>query len=177
MQNKTAILLCILFALLLLGCKNKPTQTTSNPSQAETKEQLIQANRLMVKKDKQRILGHIKRKNWDMTETETGLWYQILEEGNGDKAKTGSLVTLEYTLGLLDGTVCYTSKEKGPKTFEIGRGGVESGLEQGVLLCSEGSKVRLILPPHLGYGLPGDGDCIPARAILVYEIEVKTLKK
>ena len=59
------------------------------------------------------------------------------------------------------------------KQFRIGQGGVESGLEEGVLLLlHEGDKATFIMPPHLAHGLPGDGNRIPARSIIVYEVEL-----
>ena len=55
-------------------------------------------------------------------------------------------------------------------------GGVESGLEEGILLMKTGGKAKFILPPHLAYGLPGDGKKIPARAILVYDVELLSIQ-
>jgi len=58
----------------------------------------------------------------------------------------------------------------------VGHGGVESGLEEAVLLLHAGDKARIIIPSHLAYGLVGDDDKIPARATLIYEIELIELK-
>jgi FKBP-type peptidyl-prolyl cis-trans isomerase len=113
---------------------------------------------------------------WDMTESQTGLWSQIYEKGNGVTAAKGKFITLSYTLSLLDGSVCYTSDSLGYKQFLIGSGGVESGLEEGVLLLREGDKARFVLPPHLAQGLTGDGNKIPPRAIIVYDVEVINIK-
>ena len=57
-------------------------------------------------------------------------------------------------------------------SFKVGFGGVESGLEEGVLLLRTGDKARFIMPPHLAHGLIGDGDCIPMRAIIIYDVEL-----
>jgi FKBP-type peptidyl-prolyl cis-trans isomerase len=78
-------------------------------------------------------------------------------------------------VSLLDGTECYNSDREGPKIFTIGRGGVESGLEEGILLMKEGSRAKFIMPPYLAHGLPGDGKRIPARAIIVYDVELISL--
>jgi FKBP-type peptidyl-prolyl cis-trans isomerase len=171
------IFLLLTLIITIFSCK-KSSSESSDPAREynNTKEQLIQANRVLVKKDKQRIAGHIKRMGWTMHETETGLWYEILKEGEGDTVTKSKIVTLNYSLSLLDGTLCYSSANDGQKVFEVGHGGVESGLEQGVLFCKKGSHARLILPPHLAHGLTGDGVKIPARAILVYEIEVKNVE-
>jgi FKBP-type peptidyl-prolyl cis-trans isomerase FkpA len=156
---------------MVISCSNKSKNQVTHNSQSNQK-QLIDANRILIKKDRQKIKGYIKRQNWKMTETNTGLWYQILKEGSGDSIVEGDQISLQYKLTLLDGTECYNSEKDGLKSFEVGRGNVESGLQQGVLLLKEGSKAKFILPPHLAHGLTGDDFCIPARAIIIYEIEV-----
>ncbi|MBN1597415.1 MAG: FKBP-type peptidyl-prolyl cis-trans isomerase [Bacteroidales bacterium] len=161
--------------MLLLSCRKPVSTNTPAGNNKSTEEQLVEVNRILVKKDRQKITGYINRKGWNMMETETGLWYEILEEGSGDSAKSGQLATMEYTVRLLDGTICYTSNKNSPKTFLIGKGNVESGIEQGVLLLKEGTKARFILPPYLAHGLPGDGDKIPARSIIIYELELLSL--
>ena len=110
-----------------------------------------------------------------MSTTETGLWYQIYEHGTGDSARNGLIASLKYTVSLLDGTLCYTSDSTGEKTFLIGQGGVESGLEEGILLMRCGDKARFIMPPHLAHGLPGDNDKIPPRSTIVYQVELLNL--
>ena len=142
----------------------------------------MRVNREMVKEDYEKIKAFAELRGWDMQTTETGLWYMIYGGGRGEKAVAGKIATVEYTVSLMDsiGTVCYSSAVSGPKVFKTGKGGadgrVESGLEEGILLLRAGDRARLIMPPHLGHGLIGDGDCIPKRAIVIYEIELVNLK-
>jgi len=82
---------------------------------------------------------------------------------------------LNYRISLLDGTLCYSSDSLGVKEFAIGHGGVESGLEEGILLLKVGDKARFIMPPFKAHGLLGDMKKIPARSIIVYEIELLKL--
>ena len=171
LNNITKILLFSLVLAGLTSCSDNETMPR-NKKQVSAKEQLIEANRVLIKKDKQRITRHIKRMHWNMVETETGLWYEIIKEGVGEFVKESNRISISYSVTLLDGTPCYSSDETGIKTFVVGRGGVESGLEQAVLLCKKETQARFILPPHLAWGLPGDGNKIPARSTIVYEIEV-----
>jgi FKBP-type peptidyl-prolyl cis-trans isomerase FkpA len=159
----------------IISCSDKATNNSEHSKSFNSKESLINANRVLVKKDKQRIEGYVKRNAWKMQETNTGLWLEIIEKGSGQKAQLGLYATIDYKISLLDGTICYSSDKTGQKIFEIGHGGVEAGLEQGILMCREGTKARFIMPPHLAYGLTGDGDKIPARSIIVYEVEVKRI--
>lgn len=173
MRIKRIVNIMLIF-LVFISC-NKSKQNYSNKSSGNNQEKLIEVNRILVKKDRQKIIGFIKRKGWSMTESDVGFWYEILEPGNGDSAKTGMIANLDYKLSLLDGTECYNSNSDGRKSFLIGKGNVEAGLEYGILYLREGSKARFIFPPYLAHGLPGDGERIPARAIIIYEIELISL--
>ena len=135
-------------------------------------ETYIKVNRSLVEREQKKIEQYIKDHNLEMESTGTGLWYGVETRGEGEKIKKGQVITLDYEIKLMDGTVCYSSEETGPKEFLVGQGGVESGLEEGVLLLKPGAKARFIMPPHLAHGLIGDDDQIPSRAIIVYEVEV-----
>ncbi|MBN2349597.1 MAG: FKBP-type peptidyl-prolyl cis-trans isomerase [Bacteroidales bacterium] len=175
MMPRNTALFIFIFLLLVFSCKQNDRRI-SDEDYEKTKDALIGANKILVKKDSEKIAGYIKRRSWDMKETKTGLWYMIISPGEGKKAQNGTYITLDYTLTLLDGTLCYSSDIDGPKQFEIGRGGVEAGLEEGVLMLHEGDSARFILPPHLAHGLIGDGEKIPKRAIIVYEVYVRMLE-
>ena len=100
------------------------------------------------------------------------MWYSIIENKDTALLNNGDIVELRYTLSLLDGTVCYTSVSLGPKSFVVGNGHVEYGLDEAMLYLHNGDKARIILPPHLAFGLIGDEDKIPPRSIVMYELEV-----
>lgn len=157
------------------ACRHKEPAITEEQYRA-TRRKMVEVNRILVQKDQQRIKGYLQRQQIDMKESETGLWYEIIEEGAGEQAADGKIVRLKFRLNLMDGKVCYNSEKDGVKEFLIGKGGVESGLEEGILMLKEGGKARFIMPPHLAHGLTGDGNCIPARAIIIYEIEVLSIK-
>ena len=161
--------------ILVFACDRHPENSYSAKQYAETEEALVGANRLLLRKDKEKILAYNQQHKLDMKESETGLWYNIDKRGHGQLAFNGAQITLKYKVSLLDGTPCYSSESLGPKQFIVGRGGVESGLEEGVLLLREGDRALFIMPPHLAEGLPGDGEKIPARSIIVYEVEVLKL--
>lgn len=160
-----------ILAILFVAC-NVPAPKVSEESKKDTQQRMVEVNRLLIAKDKKRIEGYIERMGYTMQESNTGLWYEIIEYGEGDSIRSGDGVELKYKISLLDGTPCYNSDTDGIKSFRVGRGGVEAGLEQGILLMAYGGKARFILPPHLAHGLPGDGARIPARAIIIYELEV-----
>jgi FKBP-type peptidyl-prolyl cis-trans isomerase FkpA len=174
MKINTVFVVCLIF--LFCSCKRHQEYSYSNKEYAETERALVGANRLLLKKDKENIMTYIKKQNLEMKESETGLWYRIDKRGHGKMASNGQQITLKYKVSLLDGTLCYSSDSLGPKKFTVGRGGVESGLEEGVSMLREGDGALFIMPPHLAEGLPGDGDKIPAHAIIIYEVEVLKLE-
>lgn len=159
------------FLIIVTSCRNSERQHSGSSS--EQQEALLKINKYLVRQDADAIKGYIKRHGWNMTETKSGLWYQIIEKGKeGTKALPGKTVTLSYKVWLLDGTLCYSSDKTGNKSFLVGKGGVEPGLEQGILMLGEGDKARFIMPPHLAFGLMGDEDKIPSRATIIYELQV-----
>ena len=160
----------LLGLLLLFACSGNKDHRPSQTEQRETEKALVGANRILVKKDREKIMAYVRRNNLTMKETETGLWYGIERYGFGAPSRQDAIVTIKYRVSLLDGTVCYDSDSLGYKQFRLGKGGVESGLEEGVSLLRVGDKARFIMPPHLAHGLQGDGNRIPARSIILYEV-------
>lgn len=159
------------WSTLIISCQSGSDnkQAKTQPNQEET---LLRINKYLVGKDADIIKAYLKRRNWDMKVSETGLWYDIYQKGGGLQAQVGKNASIRYKIWLLDGTLCYSSDSLGLKTFRIGKGGVEKGLEEGVLLLHVGDKARFIMPPHLAHGLIGDQDKIPPRSIILYEVEL-----
>ncbi len=172
-------LFLVLVIVFFAACGDAPPKITYTKAKDKTTYQnkLIQANRGLVEQDADSIVRFLKHKKWNMQEHGRGLWYEILTEGRGEKAKKEMVISLKYKLSLLDETLLYCSDSLGLKTFKVGHGGVETGLEDAVLLLNKGAKAKIILPPHLAHGLTGDNQKIPPRAILLYELEVVDLKK
>lgn len=138
----------------------------------EEKEMLLRVNKFLVQKDIELIGSYAARHGWEMEVTGSGLFYEIYERCDGTRAENGMKVRIDYRLSLLDGTLCYSSEQDGAKEFLLGKSFEISGLELGVAMMREGEKARFIIPPHLAYGLLGDEKRIPARSIIVYEVEL-----
>jgi FKBP-type peptidyl-prolyl cis-trans isomerase FkpA len=164
-----------LFALLILGmvsCQHGEKKKAEKTPPPLTEEQLINLNRKLLRQEKRAINAFITAHHWKMKETGTGLHYQCLHRGTGTKAHTGQLATIRYSVKLFDGQQIYS----GTKTFKIGFGGVESGLEEAILLMKKGGESRFILPSHLAYGLSGDGNKIPPHTPIIYHVKLLNLK-
>jgi FKBP-type peptidyl-prolyl cis-trans isomerase FkpA len=175
--NKKLILgSLVLFVLAGYSCKSGNNEENSK-TVIVSKEDMVRANQFLVGKDMDLINAYIKRRNWQMDFTRTGLGFEIYENGTGIQVEKGSIITIDYTISLLDGSVCYSSDEDGPRSFRVGQGGVEAGLEEGVLMLREGDRARFILPPFLAHGLIGDQARIPPRSVIIYEVSVLRVSK
>ena len=124
----------------------------------------------MVKDESKEIDDFIARHPWKMTSTGTGLRYEIYHHGNGKKAAEKKQVSILFSVYLLDGTRCYSADENKPLTFILGHGEQTHGLEEGIAMMHEGDQARLVVPAHLAYGLQGDGNKIPAKNALYYDV-------
>lgn len=111
-----------------------------------------------------------KQKKWDIIFSPSGLGIQLMNEGEGEELiQRGSIVKLSYKGQLKNGKV-FDQTEPG-KPFESEIKGLIGGFQEALLGQKKGAKLRLIIPPHLGYGTD-KLDKIPANSILIFELEV-----
>lgn len=163
-----------LILLLLLGlfsCNEKPKQPV-RLEKNQMKSSMEKANRYLVNEEEEDINNYIERHGLSMVSTGTGLRYQILRQGSDQLLQKGERVSLEYQLSSIAGDIVYSSENEGIKTFVIGSGQVESGLDEAMTYLHKGDYAKLIIPSHLGYGLHGDDNRIPEYATLVYTIKI-----
>lgn len=165
---KTLALVLLLFSIVSCNNDSGSKITVSKPGG----DDMIELNRYLVQKDRERIQNYIERKNLNMTESPTGLWFQILNEGAGKNFTDNDKITMDYECSLLDGTKCYSSKTLGPKVVVLGKSSMEPGLNEALRMLKPGADAIFIIPPFLAYGLVGDGNKIPSRSVIVYNINI-----
>lgn len=170
MMNKAKYLI-VLMLLALVACNETPKKPVAIPKQ-EMKKSMETANRYLLNEEQEEIEGYVKRHGLEMVQTGTGLRYQILRQGAGKQIEKGDVVSLEYQLHSLKGELIYSSEKDGIKTFKVGDGSVESGLDEAMTYLHYGDVAKLIIPYHLAFGLHGDDDQIPEYATLVYTIKI-----
>ena len=109
--------------------------------------------------------------------TSSGLAYKIIKKGIGPKAEVGKTVSVHYTGKLSNGTKFDSSYDRNqPIEFELGRGRVIKGWDEGISLLNVGSKATFIIPPDLAYGARGAGGVIPPNATLIFDVELVEIK-
>jgi len=105
----------------------------------------------------------------------SGLQYEIMQQGTGEKPKATQTVTCHYHGTLLDGTVFDSSVKRGqPASFPLNQ--VISGWTEAVQMMPVGSKWKLFLPPHLAYGNQQVGSHIGPNSTLIFEVELLGIK-
>jgi FKBP-type peptidyl-prolyl cis-trans isomerase FkpA len=166
----------VLVLLSFPGCQDPPQPAGSKTHFGMMDDTLINLNKKVVKSEDEDIADFIERYGWVMKKSTTGLRSMIYSRGSGARAKEGMTAVIHFEVKLLNGNLCYTSRGKSPAEFVIGHSGLESGLEEGILLMKKGDKAKFIVPSHLAFGLVGDQDKIPPRAVLVYDVELVDLK-
>lgn len=164
----------VVVLMLLSSCQSAEKKLEHQPF-IDFDDVFVESNKYLIQLEKEAIDDFIDRYGWDMQKTGSGLRYMIQDEGTGKHAVYGDRALIAYNMYLITGEPVYSSDTHGPRAFTVGRGGVESGLEEGILLLREGGQATFILPHYLAHGVPGDGNKIPRRATIIYQVEVLKL--
>lgn len=107
----------------------------------------------------------------DVTVTESGLQYEVLTQGDGEKPTYESTVRTHYHGTFINGDVFDSSVTRGqPAEFPVS--GVIAGWTEALQLMPVGTKLKLFVPHHLAYGERGAGASIPPYSTLVFEVEL-----
>ncbi|MFM7671722.1 MAG: FKBP-type peptidyl-prolyl cis-trans isomerase [Bacteroidota bacterium] len=134
--------------------------------QAEKSKPTIQAGQKFLTQNKLRK---------EVITTASGLQYEVLQEGSGEKPGPTDSVTCHYRGTFLDGRGFDNSYDRGePITFPLN--GVIPGWTEGLQLMSVGSKYKFYIPYKLGYG-EFDMMSIPGGSTLVFEVELLGIKR
>ena len=102
--------------------------------------------------------------------TESGLLYQIMEEGIGKFPGPEDIVRVNYQGRLINGQIFDSSSQQGGPV-DLPLANVIPGFREGIRLLREAGKAILFIPPELGYGESGSGN-IPPHSLLVFEVEL-----
>jgi len=109
-----------------------------------------------------------------ITVTESGLQYEVLATGEGEKPTAESTVRVDYHGTLINGTVFDSSYERGqPAEFPVG--GVIKGWTEALQMMPVGTKWRIYVPHELAYGERGAGAAIAPFSTLVFDVELHAI--
>lgn len=161
----------LFLAVLCFGCSGSPQTTTPAPSPTET---ATPAASPAASPTASTAMGGSN----EMKTVSSGLQYQDLVVGTGQKPGFNQKVRIAYVGKLQNGTTF----DKGADDFKLGVGEVIKGWDQGIAggggveAMREGGKRKLIIPPNLGYG-DKPMSIIPANSTLIFEVELLRVNK
>ncbi|MDR2389126.1 MAG: FKBP-type peptidyl-prolyl cis-trans isomerase [Tannerellaceae bacterium] len=170
----------LLIAGLATGLKGDTAaqKLTAESAQTYIQEYFQKAQKEELEKTKQEgetFLEENKTKNGIIV-TESGLQYQVITEGDGEKPSESDQVKVHYTGTLLDGTVFDSSVERGePAVFGVNQ--VIKGWTEGLQIMPVGSKYTFWIPSELAYGENGAGRDIKPNSVLKFEVELLEIVK
>jgi FKBP-type peptidyl-prolyl cis-trans isomerase len=129
-------------------------------------------NRAMAEQQKNLDAGQKfledKKKDSKIQVTESGLLYEVIQEGEGESPTIDSQVTVNYIGKTIDGKTFDESKGE-PVTFPLG--GVIRGWQEGLQLMKPGAKYKFYIPAELAYGQYGSGPIGPNET-LIFDVEL-----
>ncbi len=170
-MKETVLIILSVTLLLLTSCREKP-QPSGPQSDTQLKESLERVNRYVANEEEEDIENYVRRHQWNMVSTGTGMRYEIVKEGVGPIVQPGQMVTMEYVMNDIFGDVVYSSETEGVLRFVVGQGGVVAGLDEAVRHLHQGDVAHVVVPSHLGYGILGDQKSIAGRATLIYTLHI-----
>lgn len=163
---KTIITCLICTLVFLTGCNS--SEDVKNVYNIDS-ERMLNINKYMAQKDFDIMRHFVKRKSWKMNFSEDGYFYEIFNEGEKPLINDNQQVKCNYSISLMDGTQCYDITDK---IFVVSGTEEISGLHHAVKRLGKGGHARFMFPSNLAYGLQGDFNKIPPRAILIYNVQI-----
>jgi FKBP-type peptidyl-prolyl cis-trans isomerase FklB len=141
--------------------------------QAQQAEQQAEQDKLLYKDyivENEAFLAKNKEKA-GVTVTPSGLQYEVIKMGTGNKPTQNNTVKVHYVGTLIDGTEFDSSvKRNEPAQFPVS--GVITGWTEALQLMPVGSKFKLFIPQNLAYGASQAGDVIKPFSTLIFEVEL-----
>ena len=110
-------------------------------------------------------------------QTASGLQYEVIKEGTGERPVDTSVVKVHYEGFLLNATRPFDSSRERAEPTQFPLNGVIRGWTEGVQLMTVGSRYKFYVPYQLGYGEQGSGEAIPGGSLLIFDVELIEIVK
>lgn len=154
--------------LLLVSCGDRTPVVELQPESSElVKENMINANRVVIQSEATQIESYLQRRGWPARQLPSGAFFYQYTQGAGPAVLANDKVRVVYRLEGLDGSAIYTHQVD---TLVVGRRNATVALDEMLQQLRYGSQAYLIAPSNSAYGVVGDGDRVPSRTVIVYEV-------
>lgn len=179
------ILLMFVFLFCCFSCNNaKPTESTTTEERVIDEEELLLRLSLELftnpssqeQQEHNQLISLAIDSLWDIFQTDSGLWYQIIKDGEGQNIQWKDRIEVHYEGFFLDGQKFDSSLDRGrPLKFYVGN--MIPGWNEGMELAKVGSKMRLLVPSWLAYGkkgfvVPPKDTMVPPDSPIWFNLEV-----
>lgn len=142
--------------------------------QAKAEERMAEQSEANLKAGQKYLEDNAKRPG--VKTTASGLQYEVIKAAaEGEQPSLDDIVTVHYEGRLIDGTLFDSSIERG-SPIDLPVGGVIPGWIEGLQLMHVGEKYKLYIPSKLAYGEQSPSPVIPANSVLVFELELLSIK-
>lgn len=130
-----------------------------------------------AEKDRNAIVNYAIDERLDVKPTASGLFYQVLREGEGEPLRWGDRVRVNYRGFFPESGVEFDASRRRGEPMEFYIGNVIDGWNEGLQLLRPGARALFLVPSHLAYGAEGMKDSkgkvlVPPNAVLGFEVEV-----
>jgi len=155
---------------------NVQSKADYDKEQAELKLKEAQQKEAAQKEEAQQLQKYLMDNKITVKPTPSGLFYIEKVKGTGPQPVRGDRVSVHYTGTLLNGKKFDSSFDRNvPFGFNLGKGQVIKGWDEGIAMMRQGGKAILIVPSNIAYGERSMGE-IPPFATLVFEVELLEVK-
>jgi len=106
-----------------------------------------------------------------ISETNSGLQYQIIEKGKGEHPDSKAHITVNQRCQLINGTLIEdTYKENEPSEVKMEE--LIEGYQEGIMLMNKGARFKFFIPSELAWGKQGSGSKIPPNSVLIFDVRL-----
>lgn len=188
MKRITAYLIMVGLGLFTIACGSEPvtsgpsslpTPSPNRPSEADLTLRLageMGNDTSRYTRDRNTIIGYALEHLLDVHAAPSGLYYEVFNEGEGEKLQWDDYISAQYIGYFLDGRVFANTYQRN-EPFKFYLGNMIPAWREGLTMLAPGGKIRLLAPSDLGYGAEGLNTSkgivlIPPHEVLAFEVEV-----
>lgn len=176
MKIEFAYIPLLLMVVVSIGCGGEKKRRMTDEEAFRKQQELITANKRHHENEIKEIDEYILQRKWPMAVTPSGLRYWIYEPTQGQKTQSEDVVSLSYTISLLNGETIYETTDDRPKFVRIDHDNVETGLHEALKLMKVGERAKFIFPSYLAYGFTGEAGKVPPNSTILYDIHLISIQ-
>lgn len=171
-------LLLVSICMMLISCEKKVQMPSNKHILVDSSSaDMVKLNKLLFDVEQEEIKSFVSESKLDFKETKLGVWYAILETGNGPEVRKNDAIVIDYIVKTLHGELCYDYTMTKQQKMVVGKSQREHGFNDALTLLREGDKAVFVVPSNLCFGMLGDANKVPPRTALVYTINAIKIKK